>query len=124
MSKKCGVCGETVPSNVIECPKCGRGVFETEKLHRDSVDTIRDVSSTAESHTGKRRKHLAAISSSESNGFAARVRYMVVLGDGFTPTRSDITQAGRIWREAHPDHATGCIATALEWPGGLPRDFS
>lgn len=58
MSKKCGVCGETVSSNVIECPKCGRGVFESEKLHRDSVDTIRGVSSTAESHTGKRRKHL------------------------------------------------------------------
>jgi endogenous inhibitor of DNA gyrase (YacG/DUF329 family) len=29
--KKCAVCGELVLQTIIECPKCGRGVFETQK---------------------------------------------------------------------------------------------
>lgn len=29
--KKCAVCGELVPQHILECPKCGRSVFETQK---------------------------------------------------------------------------------------------
>ena len=31
MTKKCGVCGETLATEAIVCPQCGRGVFESEK---------------------------------------------------------------------------------------------
>lgn len=40
--KTCAICGETVSGNALVCPKCGRGVFESEKLHRDSPDTAVD----------------------------------------------------------------------------------
>lgn len=30
--KQCAVCGELVPQNILACPKCGRGVFETHKI--------------------------------------------------------------------------------------------
>lgn len=55
MAKKCGVCGEMVASHLIECPKCGRGVFESEKMHRDSVDNLISTFSTSEPHTGKKK---------------------------------------------------------------------
>jgi|GEM_PF-6413969 len=29
--KLCAICGETVDIKVIQCPKCGKGVFETKK---------------------------------------------------------------------------------------------
>jgi len=48
VQKKCSICGEEVGTDVIECPKCGRGVFETEKQHHDSMNT-----SEATSHTGE-----------------------------------------------------------------------
>ena len=32
--KICAICGETVQQNAIECPSCGKGVFETEKRVR------------------------------------------------------------------------------------------
>jgi ankyrin repeat protein len=36
MGKKCAICGEAVSSDAIQCPNCGRGVFETQKVHHDS----------------------------------------------------------------------------------------
>lgn len=59
MMKKCGVCGETVADGAIECPKCGRGVFESEKLHRDSANSVRSTPGTDESHTVKSGKRLS-----------------------------------------------------------------
>jgi hypothetical protein len=56
MGKRCGVCGETVVSGAIECPKCGRGVFEPEKLHSDSMNTLRSAPSTKKSRAYKKRQ--------------------------------------------------------------------
>jgi hypothetical protein len=39
VQKKCSICGEKVETHVIECPKCGRGVFESEKTHHDLTNT-------------------------------------------------------------------------------------
>lgn len=58
MRKKCGVCGEIVFSNAIECPKCGRGVFEAGKLHNDPMDSARSDTSIEKSTTGKKRQRL------------------------------------------------------------------
>jgi hypothetical protein len=33
ITKKCAICGESVASDSIVCPRCGRGVFETEKRY-------------------------------------------------------------------------------------------
>lgn len=30
-SKECAICGAVVPTELVQCPKCGKGVFETEK---------------------------------------------------------------------------------------------
>ncbi len=49
MSKKCGICGEIVEGSILECPNCGSGVFESEKVHLNSkkadnkVTPIRDT---------------------------------------------------------------------------------
>lgn len=56
MGKKCAVCGEEVASDAIECPKCGGGVFESEKRHSDSVDSVSSAPSLGDSHSGKRRQ--------------------------------------------------------------------
>jgi hypothetical protein len=31
--KICAICGESVSQDAIQCPKCGRGIFETQKSH-------------------------------------------------------------------------------------------
>jgi len=60
MSKKCAVCGERLGSDAIDCPKCGRGVFASEKEHYDSMKIARrtsrapDVSESYSVETPKR----------------------------------------------------------------------
>lgn len=31
--KKCAICGEVVDAGLLRCPSCGRGVFESRKVH-------------------------------------------------------------------------------------------
>lgn len=31
--KKCAICGEIVDAGLLQCPSCGRGVFESQKAH-------------------------------------------------------------------------------------------
>ncbi len=41
MNKNCGMCGEMLEGKVLECPKCGSGVFESIKLHRGSQSIVK-----------------------------------------------------------------------------------
>jgi len=53
MNKKCGLCGEIVESGQIECPKCGSGVFETEKIHREQQIVKEKMPSSYTSYSPK-----------------------------------------------------------------------
>jgi ribosomal protein L40E len=62
MSKVCGVCGHEAGIDAIECPKCGRGVFTSEKDHCYSMKSVRSVSHTpgmTESRNIESRKHIS-----------------------------------------------------------------
>jgi len=54
MSKKCGFCGETVEGGLLQCPKCGRGLFEAEGLQLKIHETERKGAPKRE-HQIKRR---------------------------------------------------------------------
>jgi len=42
LQKICAVCGESVSQDAIQCPKCGRGIFETQKSYNEaSVESLR-----------------------------------------------------------------------------------
>ena len=61
MQKKCSVCGEMVDNDMIACPKCGHGVFETEKLHSESAENGKDVPGNGEPHAAKKAGFLGKL---------------------------------------------------------------
>jgi len=57
MIKKCGICGEIVEDSILECPNCGRGVFESEKLHRESKKANNEVTPIRDTDQNKKMHH-------------------------------------------------------------------
>jgi ankyrin repeat protein len=62
MNKRCSICEEEVGEDMIQCPRCGRGVFESEQLRHDSsADTHTSASRTAGIDANKRDNESAQL---------------------------------------------------------------
>jgi len=49
VNKKCGLCGAMVEGGILECPKCGSGVFESERSRQESQKIENKVAPIQES---------------------------------------------------------------------------
>lgn len=92
MMKKCAVCGETVAISMIECPKCGRSVFESEKRERDSENSA-SITSVVSAH------RLISSEEKRDTGFGATLGY-------------------HITAELYPGKTDAQVARILAWKRG------
>lgn len=73
MSKKCGICGEIVDDGILECPNCGRGVFEPEKFHRESQKKESKVASIRDTDMNKKMNDTSNKPTTEKRSWVDRV---------------------------------------------------
>ncbi len=71
MNKKCGLCGEIIEGSILECPKCGGGVFESEKIHQQSSRITERAS--AKTGSEEERGWLDKLLGVEAASFGVRV---------------------------------------------------
>jgi ankyrin repeat protein len=93
MGKTCAVCGEKVAGDAIACPKCGRGVFESEKVHHDSSeDTGTGAPRTAGIDTikaGNERAQLPNIHDAVAKADLASVQAILAASPGVVNSSDD-----------------------------------